>query len=194
MFEREDEAGITHFLEHISIRNVNARYGEGLYRLLDRHGLEFNASTFAEMVQFYVSGSPKNFGVSAEVIASVMSPIVLDAGSIAVERDRIKAEIREADEKNSLAAFAGSVVFGDTSLARSITGTNKTVSRITKKRLEEYRRRVMTSGNIFFYVTGNFTDEDIMTLAAEIEKYDIPKGEGRENVAPVPRGFGNRTP
>lgn len=194
MFERADEAGITHFLEHISIRNVNARYGEGLYRLLDRYGLEFNASTFAEMVQFYVSGSPKNFGVSAEVIASVMSPIVLDAGSIAVERDRIKAEIREADEKNSLAAFAGSVVFGDTSLARSITGTNKTVSRITKKRLEEYRRRVMTSGNIFFYVTGNFTDEDIMTLAAEIEKYDIPKGEGRENVAPVPRGFGNRRP
>lgn len=194
MFEEESEAGITHFLEHVSIRNVNALYGEELYRLLDRYGLEFNAFTFAEMVQFYVSGSPKNFAVGAGMLASVMSPIVLDRESIAVERDRIKAEIREADEKNSLAAFSGSVVFGDTSLARSITGTNKTVSRITKKRLEDYRKRVMTSGNIFFYVTGNFTDEDILRLAAEIEKHEILAGEGRENIAPVPKDFGHRTP
>ena len=194
MFEAEDEAGITHFLEHVSIRNVNALYGEGLYRLLDRYGLEFNASTFAEMVQFYVSGSPKNFSVGAEVLASVMSPIVLDAAGIGTERDRIKAEIREGDEKNSLAAFAGSIVFADTSLARSITGTNKTVSRITKKRLESYRKRVMTSGNIFFYVTGNFTDEDIERLAREIEKHEVAEGERRENIAPVPKDFGGRTP
>lgn len=194
MFEDDSEAGITHFLEHISIRNVNALYGEELYRLLDRYGLEFNASTFAEMVQFYVSGSPRNFKVSAEMLSSVLSPIALGPESIAVERERIKAEIREGDEKNSLAAFSGSVVFEDTSLARSILGTNKTVSRITKKRLEEYRRRVMTSGNIFFYVTGNFTDEDIASLASEIEKYDIREGEGRENIAPVPKSFGRRTP
>ena len=194
MFEEESEAGITHFLEHVSIRNVNALYGEELYRMLDRYGLEFNASTFAEMVQFYVSGSPKNFSIGAGMLASVMSPIVLDAASVSTERDRIKAEIREADEKNSLAAFAGSVVFGDTSLARSITGTAKTVSRITKKRLEEYRKRVMTSGNIFFYVTGNFTDGDIATLAAEIEKRDVREGEGRENMAPVPKDFCRRAP
>ena len=36
MFEREEDSGITHFLEHVAIRNVNAIYREGLYRLLDR--------------------------------------------------------------------------------------------------------------------------------------------------------------
>ncbi len=194
MFEREEDSGITHFLEHIAIRNVNALYNEGLYRLLDKHGLEFNASTFSEMVQFYTSGSPKNFAIGAEVLSSVLSPIILSADAVAVERERIKAEIREGDEKNSLAAFTGGVVFEDTALSRSILGTNKTVSRITRARLERYRREVMTSGNLFFYVTGKFSDEDIMCLAREIEKYEIPHSEPRENVAPTPKSFGKREP
>jgi predicted Zn-dependent peptidase len=146
------------------------------------------------MVQFYTSGSPKNFAVSAKILASVLSPIIVAPSEIAIERDRIKAEIREGDEKNSLAAFSGSVVFEDTALARSILGTNKTVRTLTKARLERYRREVMTTGNIFFYVTGSFTDEDILALAREIEKYDIAEGESRRNIAPVPSSFSKRSP
>lgn len=194
MFEREEDSGITHFLEHIAIRNVNALMSGGLYALLDKYGLAFNASTASEMVQFYVSGSPKNFATGANILASVLSPIVLDAGSIAVERDRIKAEIRESDEKNTLATFANSIVFEGTGLSRSILGTNKTVGRITKARLERYRQEVMTSGNLFFYVTGSFTDEDIAALAAEIESKNIPTAEGRDNLAPIPPSFGKRSP
>ena len=194
MFERAEDSGITHFLEHIAIRNVNALMGDKLYAILDKYGLAFNASTASEMVQFYVSGSPKNFSMGASILASVLFPIILDSGSISVERDRIKAEIRESDEKNTLAAFSGTLVFEDTSLSRSILGTNKTVSRITKARLERYRQEVMTSGNLFFYVTGNFTDEDISALAREIESKDVPLGERRENIAPVPKGFSKRHP
>ena len=146
------------------------------------------------MVQFYTSGSPTKFAIGAEVLSSVLSPIILSADAVAVERERIKAEIREGDEKNSLAAFTGGIVFEDTALSRSILGTNKTVSRITRARLERYRREVMTSGNVFFYVTGKFSDEDIKCLAREIEKYEIAPGEPRENVAPVPKSFGKREP
>ena len=194
MFEREEDSGITHFLEHVAIRNVNALMGDKLYALLDKYGLSFNASTASEMVQFYVSGSPKYFAIGANIIASVLSPISLSKDGISVERERIKAEIREADEKNTLAAFANSVAFEDTSLSRSILGTNKTVSRITGARLERYRREVMNSGNVFFYVTGSFTDKDIEALAGEIELKDVPKGEERENLAPVPKSFGQRCP
>ena len=194
MFEREEDSGITHFLEHVAIRNVNALMGDKLYALLDKYGLSFNASTASEMVQFYVSGSPKYFAIGANIIASVLSPISLSKDGISVERERIKAEIREADEKNTLAAFANSIAFEDTSLSRSILGTNKTVSRITGARLERYRREVMNSGNVFFYVTGSFTDKDIEALAGEIELKDVPKGEERENLAPVPKSFGQRRP
>ena len=193
MYEDERLSGITHFLEHAVIRNVNKLYGMRLYGLLDRKGMEFNASTYSEMVQFYVSGASSNFDTGAEIIAKILSPIVLDKSEIDAERKRIKAEIRESDDKNSLASFTGKIVFEGTSLASSIIGTNAAIDRITQKRLEEYRREVCAPENIFFYVTGSFTDADLDSLAQLIEMAELSSApEIRDNTAPVPEKFGKR--
>lgn len=193
MYEAEDECGITHFFEHISIRNVNRIFGMKLYSMLDKHGLEFNASTFSEMVQFFVSGASENFLTGAEIISEVLSPIALSKAEIDAERRRIKAEIRESDDKSSLATFTSNIVFSGTSLANSIVGTNKAVDKINRSRLESLRKRILTRDNIFFYVTGNFTDADIEALSALVDKKEIFEGEGNLNVAPVPSGFGGRS-
>ena len=71
IYEDEKTSGITHFLEHVAIRNVNALTGGELYAELDRYGLEFNASTYNEMIQFYISGSTEHFALAAERIARV---------------------------------------------------------------------------------------------------------------------------
>ena len=192
MYEDPSECGITHFLEHAAIRNVNRLYGMKLYRMLDEHGLEFNASTYSEMVQFYVSGALKNFTRGASVIASLLDPLILTKDEVNAERRRIKAEIRESDDKGSLASFTNKLVFGGTSLAGSIVGTNRAVDRITGKRLEDYRQKTFSRENMFFYVTGSFSDGDIAALSHEIEKRSIGTAPKRGNDAPVPDGFGKR--
>ena len=57
-----------------------------LYAALDKRGVEFNASTYSEMVQFYISGAKDKFSFASEVIAKIFSPIVLDKQEIDVER------------------------------------------------------------------------------------------------------------
>ena len=192
MFEGENESGITHFLEHALIRNVNKLEGGQMYSRLDKLGVEFGASTYSEMVQFYVGGSAAHFAFGADIITKLFSPIVLKSDEVDAERRRIKAEIRESDDKNLLSSFTSEIVYGGTSLSRSIVGTNASVDRVTAKRLEEYRRRVMTSGGVFFYVTGNVSDSDISALTECIERYDVPYSPGNENIAPVPSSFGAR--
>ncbi len=192
LYESEEENGITHFLEHIAIRNVNAIRNGQLYSELDEHGVDFNASTYSEMVQFYVSGAKENFSFAASVLTDILSPITLPPSEIEAERKRIRAEIREGDDKSSLVNFTSGIVFEGTPLARQITGSAKTVSRITKSRLEEYRKRVFCSNNIFFYVTGSFTDDDIRVLSSMIDSHSLPIGEARDNSAPVPEHFGKR--
>ena len=188
----EDHQGITHFLEHVSIRNVNAVMGGKLYKTLDRYGIEFNASTFSEMVQFYIAAATENIDLSAEIFARLLSPIVLSAGEIATERDRIKAEIRESDDRTSLSSFSNSIVYEGTSLANPITGTIGSVNKISLKRLEEYRKSVMTAENIFLYLTGNFSDDNLATICREIEKYPLDRGIRTENNAPVCASFKKR--
>ena len=77
MYEKEGELGITHFFEHIAIRNVNAGMGGALYPTLDRFGLEFNASTYSEMVQFYITGASEHADVGARLISDVLRELVL---------------------------------------------------------------------------------------------------------------------
>ena len=186
MYETESEGGITHFLEHVSIRNINKLLDGGLYSALDLRGVEFNASTYSEMVQFYTSGASKNFRFAAETLSRLFSPIILSASEIDSERRRIKAEIRESDDKNSLLSFSNGIVHRATSLARPITGFVSGVSKIGAKRLEEYRRRVFSRGNFFFYLTGNFTDSDVEYLASLVEKYEFSAAdEPHLNIAPV---------
>ena len=192
MYETERDAGITHFLEHVAIRNVNYLMGGSLYPTLDREGIEFNASTFSEMIQFYVSGSSEKIFSGAEILSRLFSPISLPSAEIAAERERIKAEIRESDDKSSLSTFAAGLVYEGTSLARSITGTAGTVSRITRARLEAYRRSVFTPENLFVYVTGAFTDEDLEGIARLIGSAPVFSGERHENIAPVCEKFGKR--
>ena len=192
MYENEGELGITHFFEHVAIRNVNRLMDAELYSLLDRYGMEFNASTYNEMVQFYISGADFNFRTGAEIIARLLSPIALSKDEIDAERARIKAEIREADDKSSLAYFTACEVWGDTSLSRPITGTLGSVSKINATRLESYRRRVFTPDNVFFYVTGNVGTAELDYLAALIGGYEVFSGEPHLNLAPVPKDFGQR--
>ncbi len=188
----ERESGITHLLEHAAIRNVASLMQGELYPTLDEFGMEFNASTYSEMVQFYISGASENFSNATPIIARLLSPIILTSKSLRTECDRVKAEIRENDERTSLSTFTNNIVNEGTALAGSITGTLGSVSRITLTRLEEYRRSVMTSENIFFYVTGNYTDSDIASLAREIEGYDLPHGSRAQNIAPLSHSFGRR--
>lgn len=188
----ESEPGITHFLEHAAIRNVGAVMGGELYSTLDKYGMEFNASTYSEMVQFYICGASKNFNLAASIISKLLSPIILSPSEIHTECERIKAEIRESDDRTSLLSFTSDVLYAGTTLANSITGTLGSVSKITKSRLEAYRKRVMTAENIFFYVTGSYTDENLDTLSEEIEKWEALHGKKTENVAPLPASFGKR--
>lgn len=189
VYESGGDLGITHFLEHVAIRNVNKLMGGGLYRELDRNGLEFNACTYQDFVQFYVSGSSERFSVGSEILLGLFSPITLAVDEINAERKRIKAEIRESDERNSLTAFSNSIVYSGSPLANPILGTNKTVDGVTRRRLEDYRKKVFSRERIFFYATGNFKDSDIDALCEQVGALPVNNGEPLCTRLELPKGF-----
>ena len=67
LFETKKENGISHFFEHIVFKNIHYAMGENLYQTLDRCGLDFNASTYEEFIQFIITGAPAHFEEAAEL-------------------------------------------------------------------------------------------------------------------------------
>ncbi len=192
MYEDAEDNGITHFLEHVLYRNVNILMDGKLYSTLDSLSIELGAATYNEMMQFNASGEYRGFKEMANIISLLFYPIALTADEFRAELSRIKAEIRESDDRTSLAAFSSGIVYEGTPLSRTILGTLGGISAITRRRLEDYRQRVFTPDNVFLYVAGNFGDGELEYLKELVGEADLSIGERHDNIAIVPERFGKR--
>ncbi len=188
LYEKAEENGETHFLEHMIFRNINNAMQGELYPLLDRCGLSFNAETYKEFVQFFIVGAKEHFADAITVFSHLFDPMVLPRSEIDPERLRIKSELRESDEATSLDYFADGVVWKDTPLARSILGRPRTLDKMGSRYLQQAAARMFSSDNLFFYATGALEDGDISAFCGSMIQ-PLPQGEIRDNSAPLPADF-----
>ena len=192
LYETAEQSGETHFIEHMVFRNINHRMNGGLYPLLDRCGLSFNAETYKEFVQFFIVGAKEHFSDAVTVFSHLFDPMILPREQIDPERMRIKSEIRESDETTSLDYFSDGIVWNGTPLSRSILGRSSTLDRMGSKYLADAARRIFSRNNLFFYLTGAISDADLdlfcRAMNAPLED-TVPR---RDNSVPLPADFGAR--
>ena len=193
LYEREDELGIAHFLEHIIFRNINRALDYDMKRRIDKIGAYFNGCTFNEFVEIKIIAASKHFKECADIISKVFEPIDVDREHIDLERKRIKSEIREDDEKSSIDYQGRKIVWKGTNLAKCIAGNNDILDKIDGDRLRDYAYETLTPENVFVYVTGAASNEDIELLSNYIGEYKLNKSEDiKDNMAPVPKDFFKR--
>ena len=193
LFETDEKNGISHFFEHVVFKNINHKYDGGLYRLLDRLGLEFNGCTYKEFMQFVITGACVHFQEAADILTSIFEPLMVSGEEIATERRRIKSELRESDELHSLDYFTQQIIWEGTSLKNTIGGTFSNLDRIGKFALRQAAEELLSVNNLFFYVTGAYSEQDISNLLWQIESYPLKQTiPTRRNLAPVPEHFFHR--
>lgn len=194
LYEAEADNGITHLLEHLVFRNIDKKMNGQMYRTLDRCGLSFNASTYKEFVQFLITGAPAYYEQAVEIITQVFDPLTLSAAQIEVEKQRVKAEIREKEYEKSLDCFTDQIIWKGTHLTRDIAGKMNLLNKMGQRRLIEAQKNLFSKNNLFFYLTGKVEEQDIHTLCRALEPIDwLPEGEEKhENLAPVPEDFFKR--
>ena len=184
LFETDERAGISHFIEHLIFRSIN-RYLDGkLYETLDRFGLAVEGITYREFLQFSVTGAPIHFHTAAKILSLALMPLNLTGEDIRTERDRVKAEIREEGERSTLDYFTDRLLFGeDHPLARPITGTAKTLRGMTPSVLNEEKSRLFSKENIFFYLSGALPADAVQTLCALCADH-VPMSLAERVIAP----------
>lgn len=194
LYEKRENAGITHLWEHMAFKNINACVKGKLSKKLDKMGAYFNGCTYKEVVELKISASSRYFRECSDLITKVFEDYCFSDKDLEIEKKRIKSEIREENEKKSIDYLAGKRVWKNTVLQNSLAGDSKVLDYISKKKLTKFHDQMRNSDNIFVYVTGNVTDDDIEYLADKISSYDIKSTEEnkRECIAPVPKKMFNR--
>ena len=163
-FETENNNGITHLLEHVIFRNLKKIYGENFYEIMAANGVDIDACTYKEFLHLSVCAPSYSFEFASDLFCELFDEIKISSDELKREKARIKAEFRERDEKNTLDYVFSKAVWKGTCIEKTILGSLGNVSKISLKKLNEYRNAIFSADNVCVVVTGNVSDGGIESL------------------------------
>lgn len=193
LFENKDNNGISHLFEHVVFRNLKKKYSN-FYELMALHGINFNAATYKELIQFEIIAPKSKFKFAAEIIYGIFDEINISTQDFIREKHRIKAEIRENDERTTADFLFNKSVWENTTAEYTTAGYCKVLDRISLKKLNEYKKEILSKNNFFFYITGNVGEDDIKKFTERVSSLKITETDiCRKNLVKIPANFCKRS-
>jgi len=156
--ENPEEAGVSHFLEHLFFKGSKKRPTTLIIsEVLDEVGGEFNAFTSKEMTAFYAKAASKHTKLLLDVLGDMLINPLFKQKEIDRERGVVIEEMNmyEDSPQDSIGEQFEQQLFGEHDLARKIIGTKDIISTITKKRIVKYRNQQYGAPNMVVCIAGN---------------------------------------
>ncbi len=164
--ESEDQAGLSHLLEHMLFRGTESHRSEEIDQIFDAMGAEINAGTDREATSLFTrvldGHLPRALGVMGEMI---WKPRFED---LAAEREVVLEEIAmyEDDPQDRVFDVLGEAVFGEHPLGRAVIGRADVVGAVEVEGLRSFHRERYLPGRIVVAAAGSVDHEELLELVA----------------------------
>jgi predicted Zn-dependent peptidase len=170
--ERDEQAGISHLLEHMLFRGTS-RYGSAeIDELFDAMGAELNAGTDRETTSVYTRVLDHHLEQAFDVIADmVWRPRF---GELEAEREVVLEEIAmyEDDPQDRVFDVLGEAVFGEHPLGRAVIGRAEVVGAVTREQLQSFHAARYTPQEVVISAAGSVDHDMLVELARGAERGD----------------------
>jgi predicted Zn-dependent peptidase len=155
--ETPTQSGCSHFLEHLLFKGTHKRTALDISAQIEAVGGETNAFTTKEYTCYYARVLDEDLPLAVDVMCDLVADSVLDAADVETERGVILEEIamhedEPGDEVHDLFAAA---LYGDHPLGRLISGTEDTISPMTRRQIQSFYRRRYQAPSIVIAAAGN---------------------------------------
>ncbi|HEX2701858.1 MAG TPA: pitrilysin family protein, partial [Solirubrobacteraceae bacterium] len=185
--ESDEQAGLSHLLEHMLFRGT-ARYGsEEIDQIFDAMGAELNAGTGKETTSVYARVLDIHLERAFDVIAQMVSEPAITG--LAEERAVVLEEIAmyEDDPQDIVFDLLGEAVFPDHPLGRAILGHSDVVSGATREQLLSFHHERYFPHNVVIAAAGSVDHEQIVGWA-ESAMSAAPTSRPLAEPAPIGNG------
>ena len=182
--EHTDQAGVTHFIEHLLFKGTERYSALDIAEIFDGLGGELNAATSREHTLVYCRVPDHHIETAVEVMTDmVFSPALAE---LETEREVVLEEIAmyEDTPQELVHDLISEAVFGDHPLGRPVIGTADVISSIPRDKIADYHDTLYVPANIVVAGAGNVAHEKLVELVAR----------GLEQRGSVPRGGANVRP
>ena len=185
--ETKQNAGVSHFIEHMMFKGTEKRSARQIAEDIDRIGGQINAFTGKEATCYYVKTIGTNLEKGAEVILDMLNNAVFDKHEMTKERTVIFEEMKMiADQPDDLAHDTiTEMVFQGNPLGKSIIGTMTSLRNISRNVMADYKEKEYTRDSIVVSIAGNF-DEDRFCSFLEGQFTKLRASKEPKQAEPVP--------
>ncbi len=178
-YESEEEAGISHFAEHMYFKGTKRRpTAKDISQDVEGVGGIINAGTDKEMTVFWCKVAAAHFPVALDVLGDLLCNSRFDSNDIEQERRVIIEEINMHMDipQQRVDMVIDELLWPDQPLGREIIGSKKTVAAITREWMLRYIAQRYLPSDTVVSVAGNIQpDETIARIEALF--HDWPAGE-----------------
>jgi predicted Zn-dependent peptidase len=173
--ETDEQAGLSHLLEHLLFRG-SERFGSlEIDQIFDGMGAELNAGTGKETTSVYSRVLDRHLPRALEVISDmVWRPAFEDADT---EREVVLEEIAmyEDDPQDKVFDVLGEAIFGDHPLGRAIIGRAEVIERTPLDAIAAFHAARYVPGDVVVAAAGSVDHDELVSL---VEGY-LPDRDGK---------------
>ncbi|MGO8723377.1 MAG: M16 family metallopeptidase [Acidimicrobiales bacterium] len=176
--ETPQQAGISHFLEHLLFKGTPERTAREIAEEVDAVGGDMNAYTTKEYTTFYVRALAEHVELGLDILCDILCRPALRAEEVDAERQVILEEVlmhrdEPADVVQELFATA---MFPGHPLGREVLGEPEVITKVTVPAIRSFFDTHYLPGNMVIAAAG---DLDHDRLAAGIEARFAGRSGGR---------------
>lgn len=167
--ETGPQAGAAHFLEHLLFKGTNKRSALEISSQIEAVGGETNAFTTKEYTCYYARVLDEDLPLAIDVMCDLVADSVLTPSDVETERGVILEEIAMHDDEpgDEVHDLFTRAVYGDHPLGRLISGTEETVTPMTRRQIQGFYRRRYTPPRIVIAAAGNLDHAAVVKLVRQ---------------------------
>ena len=165
--ESDDQAGLSHLLEHLLFKGTANYASIEIDQIFDAMGAELNAGTGKETTSVYARVIDAHLADAFDVMADmVFRPLLTDIDS---EREVILEEIAmyEDDPQEKVFDLLGEATFGDDPLGRAIIGRAAVISDTPAAAIAGFHADRYSPSNVVIAAAGAVDHDQLVALATD---------------------------
>jgi predicted Zn-dependent peptidase len=167
--ENDNEAGVSHFLEHLLFKGSDKLSAREVNETLDAIGAESNAFTSKEATCYWTRLLDQDLAVGMDVLSEIIQRPAFRLNEIDSERQVVVEEINMNDDDPSDVVFENfsTAVFANHPLQEPVLGTRESIRSMTRDDIHGYWKRRYGAGSLVVAAAGSVDHDSFVDLVAE---------------------------
>jgi predicted Zn-dependent peptidase len=169
-YETAEEAGVSHFIEHLCFKGTQRRAtSKEVSEAIEGVGGMLNGATDKELTAYWCKVARPHFLLAVDVLADMLSHSRFDPEDIEKERQIIIEEINMSFDspQHRVDLLIDELMWPGQPLGRDIAGNKDTVASLTRQDMLDYLAHQYLADNMVVSVAGDISHQEVVASLEE---------------------------